>query len=64
MVLMHDKFTMYRIARNHLVFELDEDLTPKGLALELHVYRGFSGNTAFWQLENGELVGFADFGEA
>jgi hypothetical protein len=38
------------------VLELSEQLTPQGLALELHIFVTCEGTRATWLLENGSAI--------
>jgi hypothetical protein len=45
------------------VAELDANLTPQGLALELHLVRLGSESFAFWLLEDGRMLQLVAIGQ-
>ena len=50
-------FTLWNLGADHMVYELGEDVTPPGLALELHFLRTETGRpVAVWLLETGRVL--------
>lgn len=52
-----DRWTSWTLALDRVVVELDDRLTPPGLALELELLLGPSGvRLATWRLEDGRAL--------
>lgn len=56
---------LFTFDANHCVLEFSEDLTPPGLALELHLARPTDRELcAWWLAEDGSLLALQEVGQA